>query len=100
MVTLCLCGLSLLREDDLLLQLCLVYGVGGLLLLGHCLWGERLWVLWRSGVCLHPVFLSLLVCLSGLGCLERLALLSLVYPNVGSAPASSVITLTCGVSGA
>ena len=45
MVMLCLCVLSLLREDDLLLELCLVYGVSGLLLLGRCLWGEQLWVL-------------------------------------------------------
>ena len=58
MVTPHLCSLSLLCEDDLLLELCLVYGVSGLLLLGRCLWGERLWVLLRSGVCLHPVFLS------------------------------------------
>ena len=77
MVMLCLCGLSLLHEDDLLLELCLVYGVSGLLLLGLSLWGEQLWVLWWSGVCLHPVFLSLLVCLSVLGCLEQLELLSL-----------------------
>ena len=77
MVTLRLCGFSFLYEDDLLLELCLVYGVGGLLLLGRCLWGEWLWVLWRSGVCLRPVFLSLLACLSLLGCLERLVLLSL-----------------------
>ena len=70
MVTLCLCGLSLLCEDDLLLELCLVYRVGGLLLFSCCLWGEQLWVLWWSGVCLRPVFLSLLVCLSVLGCLE------------------------------
>ena len=47
-----------------------VYGVGGLLLLGHCLWGDRLWALLRSGVCLRPVFLSLLACLSVLGCLD------------------------------
>ena len=40
MVTLRLCGFSLLREDDLLLELCLVYGVGGLLLLDRCLWGD------------------------------------------------------------
>ena len=72
-----LCGFSLLHEDDLLLELCLVYGVDGLLLLSRCLWGERLWVLWRSGMCLHPVFLSLMACLSVLGCLERLVLLSL-----------------------
>ena len=72
MVTLHLCGLSLLHEDDLLLELCLVYGVGGLLLLGCCLWGERLWVLWQSGVCLCPVFLSLLMCLSVLGVLSDL----------------------------
>ena len=52
MVKLRLCGFSLLREDDLLLELCLVYRVGGLLLLGHCLWGEWLWVLWWSGMCL------------------------------------------------
>ena len=70
MVMLCLCGFLLLREDDLLLELCLVYGVSGLLLLSHCLWGERLWVLWWSGMCLCPVFLSLLACLSVLGCLE------------------------------
>ena len=50
MVTLCLCGLLLLQEDDLLLELCLVYGVSGLLLLGCCLWGEQLWVLWWSGI--------------------------------------------------
>ena len=72
MVTLRLCGFSLLREDDLLLELCLVYGVSGLLLLGCCLWGEWLWVLWQSGVCLQPVFLSLLACLSVLGCLGKL----------------------------
>ena len=77
MVMLRLCGFLLLREDDLLLELCLVYGVSGLLLLGHCLLGEQLWVLWRSGVCLLPVFLSLLACLSVLGCLGRLVLLSL-----------------------
>ena len=70
MVTLCLCGLSLLCEDDLLLELCLAYRVGGLLLLGRCLWGDRLCVRLWSGVCLCPVFLSLLVCLSVLGCLE------------------------------
>ena len=77
MVTLCLCGLSLLREDDLLLELCVAYGVGGLLLLDCCLWGDRLWVWLWSSVCLHPGFLSLLVCLSVLGCLKRLALWSL-----------------------
>ena len=77
MVMLRLCGLSLLREDDLLLELCLAYRVGGLLLLGHYLWGDWLWVQLRSGVCLYPGFLSLLVCLSVLGCLERLVLLSL-----------------------
>ena len=76
MVTLRLCGFSLLCEDDLLLELCLVYGVSGLLLLSRCLWGERLCVLWQSGMFLCPVFLSLLVCLSVLGCLERLVLLS------------------------
>ena len=77
MVMLHLCGSSLLREDDLLLELCLAYGVCGLLLLGRCLWGDWLWVWLRSGVCLHPGFLSLLVCLSVLGCLERLVLWSL-----------------------
>ena len=70
MVTLGLCSLSLLHEDDLLLELCLAYGVGGLLLLGHCLWGDQLWVRLWLGMCLHPGFLSLLVCLSVLGCLE------------------------------
>ena len=77
MVTLHLCGLSLLHEEDLLLELCQAYRVGGLLLLDHCLWGDRLWVRLRSGVCLQPGFLSLLVCLSVLGCLERLVLWSL-----------------------
>ena len=77
MVTLRLCGLSLLCEDDLLLELCLAYGVSGLLLLGCCLWGDWLWVQLWSGVCLRPGFLSLLVCLSVLGCLEQLVLLSL-----------------------
>ena len=50
MVTLCLCSLSLLCEDDLLLELCLAYGVSGLLMLDHCLWGDQLWVRLRSGV--------------------------------------------------
>ena len=77
MVMLRLCGLSLLREDDLLLELCLVYGVGGLLLFDRCPWGDLLWAQMWSGVCLHPVFLSLLVCLSVLGCFERLVLMFL-----------------------
>ena len=40
-------------------------------------WGDWLWAQLLSGMCLHLGFLSLLVCLSVLVCLEWLTLLSL-----------------------